>query len=202
MPTARSGLRSTGCATGPASSTAVQLSSHPPAANASIADMDRSRVAAAALTSALGLSVPGVSQPEGRWAWPVGDGSRPAVVAPFDAPDSRWGAGHRGIDLGSRVGEPVRAVADGTITHRGRVAGRPTITVTHEDGIRSTYEPVASDLGRGDRVSRGETIGRVSDEPGHCAPGTCLHLGALQGPDYLDPLPFFGARRVVLLPVP
>ena len=38
-------------------------------------------------------------------------------------------------------------------------------------------------------------------EAGHCEPRSCLHLGAKRGPDYLDPLPFFGVRRVILLPL-
>lgn len=137
-----------------------------------------------------------------RWAWPVGDGARPPLVAPFDAPEERWGPGHRGIDLGTARGEPVRAVDAGEVTHRGRIADRGTVTVTHANGVRSTYEPVDSAVRVGDRVRRGETIGRVGDEPGHCAPAACLHLGAKRGPTYLDPLGFFGARRVVLLPVP
>lgn len=134
------------------------------------------------------------------WAWPLAP--RPEVVSPFDAPTSRWGPGHRGLDLAARPGAQVRAVAAGVVTHRGRVAGRGTITVTHRDGIRSTYEPVTSTLTRGDAVARGEPIGRVGEEPGHCEPAACLHLGALRGRDYLDPLPFFGGVRVILLPVP
>lgn len=136
-----------------------------------------------------------------RWEWPVGDGDRPALAAPFDAPDERWGPGHRGIDLRTAKGAAVTAVADGVVTHRGRVAGRGTVSITHASGIRSTYEPVESSLSVGDRVTRGEVIGRVGPEAGHCAPRSCLHLGAKRGPDYLDPLPFFGARRVILLPV-
>ena len=52
-----------------------------------------------------------------------------------------------------------------------------------------------------DRLRRGEEIGRVGPEPGHCEPATCLHLGAKRDDTYLDPMGFFGARRVVLLPV-
>lgn len=143
---------------------------------------------------------PGTGRP--RWRWPVGGGSPPPLVAPFDAPETRWGPGHRGLDLGTRTGAEVRAVADGRVTHRGRVAGRPTLSITHDDGIRSTYEPVDSTLRVGERVRRGQVVGRIGDEAGHCAPRACLHVGALRGRDYLDPLPFFGAGRVVLLPVP
>ncbi|MBM6545930.1 M23 family metallopeptidase [Janibacter sp. YIM B02568] len=134
------------------------------------------------------------------WVWPLVP--RPEVVSPFDAPSSRWGPGHRGLDLRARPGQEVRAAAAGIVTHRGRVAGRGTLTVTHPDGIRSTYEPVTSRLPEGTSVEQGAVIGRVSADPGHCAPATCLHLGALRGRDYLDPIPFFGGTRVILLPVP
>ena len=137
-----------------------------------------------------------------RWQWPVGDGERPGLEAPFDAPGERWGPGHRGIDLRTAKGADVTAVADGVVTHRGRIADRGTVSITHASGVRSTYEPVDSDLSVGDHVQTGEVIGSLGPETGHCAPRSCLHLGAKRGPDYLDPLPFFGARRVILLPVP
>lgn len=155
-----------------------------------------------ALLMAGALTGPPPPAADARWSWPVGDGGRPALVAPFDAPEERWGAGHRGIDLASAPGARVHAVDGGVVTHRGRIAGRGTISVTHATGVRSTYEPVDSSVRVGDRVERGEGIGRIGEEPGHCTPAACLHLGAKRGDTYLDPMRFFGARRVILLPVP
>lgn len=158
----------------------------------------------ALLTLALVGALTGPPPPpaSARWLWPVGDGSRPAVVAVFDAPEERWGPGHRGLDLRTTTGARVTAVADGVVTHRGRIAGRGTVSITHDNGVRSTYEPVDSALAVGRRVHRGDVIGRIADDPGHCPPSSCLHLGAKRGSDYLDPLPFFGGpRRVILLPV-
>lgn len=156
---------------------------------------------ALALAGALvGLPPPPPSSP--TWLWPVGDGSRPAVAASFDAPAERWGPGHRGIDLRTAKGARVTAVADGVVTHRGAIAGRGTVSITHDSGIRSTYEPVVSDLSVGDRVRRGRVVGHIGPGANHCAPRTCLHLGAKRADDYLDPLPFLGIRRVILLPVP
>lgn len=137
----------------------------------------------------------------GLWSWPVGDGARPGLVAPFDAPRERWGPGHRGIDLTTKKGAAVTAVADGVVSHRGRIAGRGTVSITHPGGVRSTYEPVGSALAVGEWVRGGEVLGTIGNEAGHCAPLACLHLGAKRGPDHLDPWPFFGARRVILLPV-
>lgn len=161
--------------------------------------MSRALVALALVGALTGPPAP---PSQTTWQWPVGDGARPILAAPFDAPAQRWGPGHRGIDLRTAKGADVTAVTDGVVTHRGRIAGRGTVSITHDSGVRSTYEPVESSLGVGDRVRRGEDIGRIGDGGNHCAPSTCLHLGAKRGADYLDPLPFFGAGRVILLPVP
>ncbi|WP_338751332.1 murein hydrolase activator EnvC family protein [Janibacter alittae] len=157
-------------------------------------------VALAVAGALVGLPPP--SPPGPTWQWPVGDGERPAVAASFDAPDERWGPGHRGIDLRTAKGADVTAVADGVVSHRAVIAGRGTLSITHESGVRSTYEPVVSDLSVGDRVRRGQVVGHIGGGASHCAPRTCLHLGAKRADDYLDPLPYFGARRVILLPVP
>jgi murein DD-endopeptidase MepM/ murein hydrolase activator NlpD len=140
-----------------------------------------------------------VAAPRGRWRWPLVP--RPAVARPFVPPRSTWGAGHRGADLAAVVGQPVRAVADGTVTHVGVVAGRPTLTVTHPDGLRSTYEPVHASVHRGDEVRAGQVLGVVVGAGSHCTPAACLHLGALRGTAYLDPLSLLGPVRVRLLPL-
>lgn len=136
----------------------------------------------------------------GRWAWPLDP--KPEVVRPFDRPDQPWLPGHRGVDLASSIGQTVRAPTAGTITWTGVIAGRDVVVVTHADGLRSTFEPVAAIATRGTRVARGEPVGGVTSTPGHCAPSTCVHWGVLRGETYLDPLSFVGRSRVILLPVP
>lgn len=136
------------------------------------------------------------------WTWPLG--GEHVVVRPFEAPEHRYGAGHRGVDLAGSGS--VLAVADGSVRFRGSVAGRPVVSILHANGIISTYEPVSSDLAQGDAVHAGEVIGTLvmpSDEAlSHCAPDVCLHLGARRGEDYLDPLLLLGARGPsVLLPL-
>ena len=61
------------------------------------------------------------------WSWPLTP--RPAVVTPFVAPRSTYGAGHRGIDLGATQGQAVGAVDVGVVTHVGVIAGRGTMSV-------------------------------------------------------------------------
>lgn len=136
-----------------------------------------------------------------RWGWPLDP--RPEVLRRFELPTSRWGAGHRGVDLSSTVGESVYVVADGVVTHVGVIAGRGTISVLHQDGVRSTYEPVdpVQEIVQGALVTRGQPLGAVSEVAGHCAPSTCLHLGAKRDDAYLDPLTYLQRPRIILLPV-
>ncbi|WP_406830122.1 M23 family metallopeptidase [Pedococcus sp. KACC 23699] len=136
--------------------------------------------------------------PRGRWVWPLEP--PPDVVRPFIRPASTWGAGHRGVDLDASAGSAVRAVDAGVVTHVGVVAGRGTVTVLHRSGLRSTYEPVEAAVSVGDEVTRGQQLGTVA-AGGHCSPAACLHLGALRGSTYVDPLTLLGATRVRLLPL-
>ncbi|WP_374969902.1 M23 family metallopeptidase [Terrabacter sp. BE26] len=135
----------------------------------------------------------------GRWVWPLDP--RPEVVRRFDRPDQPWLPGHRGVDLAAPVGRSVLAPADGQVTWTGVVAGRSVVVVSHEGGLRSTFEPVVATVPVGTAVSRGQGVGAVTVTPGHCAPRTCLHWGVLRGETYLDPLSRVGRARVVLLPV-
>jgi murein DD-endopeptidase MepM/ murein hydrolase activator NlpD len=137
--------------------------------------------------------------PDGRWAWPLSP--RPQVARLFVRPPTPYAAGHRGVDLVARVGAPVTAVSGGTVFHVGRVAGRGTVTVLHPSGLRSTYEPVVASVRHGQRVARGSELGMVAGGPTHCGAAPCLHLGAVRGGDYLDPLLLLGPARVRLLPL-
>jgi murein DD-endopeptidase MepM/ murein hydrolase activator NlpD len=136
----------------------------------------------------------------GRWVWPLRP--QPAVVRPFLRPATRYGAGHRGVDLAGAAGQEVLAVEAGTVTHVGSIAGRGTITILHASGIRSTYEPVDPTVSTGSVVGRGARLGRLEEGGSHCAPAICLHLGAVRDEVYLDPVVFLlGGQRVRLLPL-
>jgi murein DD-endopeptidase MepM/ murein hydrolase activator NlpD len=132
------------------------------------------------------------------FGWPV-DG--PRVVRRFDPPPQPWLAGHRGVDLAAPPGAVVRAAGPGSIAYSGRIAGHGVVSVIHSGGLRTTYQPVASDLHLGDPVARGQTLGTL--EPGHpgCPVTACLHWGLRQGDTYLDPLTLLGLGRVRLLPL-
>ncbi len=146
-----------------------------------------------------GAATDGVIAPRDRWTWPLLP--RPPVIATFDAPEVRWGAGHRGVDLGATVGQEVLAPTTGVVTFRGVVVDRGVLVIETVGGLRTTFEPVDSSLTVGTAVTPGQAVASVAAAPGHCAPATCLHWGVLDGERYLDPLALVGAVRVVLLPL-
>lgn len=143
-----------------------------------------------------------VAAPEanGRWAWPLEP--EPEVVRRFDPPDQPWLPGHRGVDLAGSVGQTVLAPTDGRVSWTGVIAGRAVVVVTHDEGLRSTFEPVGRAPAVGTTVVRGHRVGEITSAAGHCAPRTCLHWGVLRGETYLDPMTFVGRPRVILLPLP
>lgn len=138
--------------------------------------------------------------------WPVGDATQPpAVVATFDPPTAPWHPGHRGVDLAATPGSRVRAAGDGVVTFAGPLAGRGVISVRHPRGLRTTYEPVLTEVAVGSLVRRGQVIGTLAQAAGQhrtCAGVACLHWGARLGDRYLDPLSLLGSPTIRLLPSP
>lgn len=121
--------------------------------------------------------------------WPVG--TRPPVVRGWDPPASPYARGHRGVDLATAPGAPVRAVAAGRVSFAGRVAGRGVVAVelaaTGEPPLRTTYEPVRAAVREGETVAAGQVVGTVEPAGSHCT-RVCVHWGLLRGGTYLDPL--------------
>lgn len=148
--------------------------------------------------NAAAMTTPSTAPEPGGVAWrpPVDD---PVLERPFAAPLSRWGAGHRGVDLAVRPGTPVRTPATGTVTFAGRVVDRDLVTITHADGLRSSLEPVAVAVSVGDVLAAGAVVGDTSTG-GHCG-DRCLHWGVRRGDTYVDPLTLLGGGPVVLLPL-
>lgn len=134
------------------------------------------------------------------FAWPL----EPHEIArPFQTPAHTYGPGHRGVDLVGPVGQPVLAAGPGLVVYSGGLVDRGVVSLEHPGGLRTTYEPVTATVTAGQRVVRGQEIGRL--EAGHpgCAarhPRTCLHWGAHRGHEYLDPLRLVGTGRLRLLP--
>jgi len=133
------------------------------------------------------------------WTAPV-DGPV-LVLRRFDPPAEPWLPGHRGVDLDADVGDPVLASGAGRVTWAAPIAGRGVVVVTHEDGRRTTYEPVDPSVSVGDAVAAGDLLGVVAPGAGHCGGvPSCLHWGLRRGGDYLDPMLLLRRGRPVLLP--
>jgi cell wall-associated NlpC family hydrolase len=134
----------------------------------------------------------------GDWAWPLQP--TPSVARPFDPPSEVWSAGHRGVDLLGRPGQPVLAPTAGRVVYAGDLAGRGVL-VLQVGALRVTFEPVDASVRVGRRVSPGEVIGHLELAHSHCLPVTCLHWGVKTGDDaYTDPMAFVGDAAIVLLP--
>jgi len=139
-----------------------------------------------------------------HWGWPLTHPSRPLrrdVLRSFDPPDQPWLSGHRGVDLRASDGDgaAILSPTDGVVSFRGTVVDRPVITIDHGDDVKSSFEPVESDLKVGQSVRRGQRIGTL--HPGHCAVSVCVHWGVRQDGDYVDPLRFIqDLRPSILLP--
>jgi len=149
------------------------------------------------LLTLLLVAAGGTVAPAARWLWPV---DPPRVISrPYLAPASPYGAGHRGIDIEARLHADVYAPADGVVHFAGLVVDRLVISIEHDGGALSSFEPVFPQVWQGDHVHRGQVIGTL--ELGHCEVVQCLHFGVRLGGEYVSPLLFLGGlERSVLLP--
>lgn len=147
------------------------------------------------------LNAPPADADGPRLGWPL---RPPVVVRTFDAPSPNWTAGHRGVDLAGRSGQPVYAAGAATVVYAGVLAGRPVVSLAHPGGLHTSYEPVRAVVRAGQSVTAGTALGSL--EAGHVGcPGVCLHWGAMWGPasraDYVDPLGLLTVTPVRLKPL-
>lgn len=119
------------------------------------------------------------------------------VIDPFRPPPQPWLPGNRGLEYATAPGTVVRAIGPGVVSFAGPVAGSLHVTVTHPDGLRSSYSFLAAVRATvGTTVAAGDVVGLAADR---------LHLGVRRGDRYLDPASLWGRRvsggRVVLVPL-
>lgn len=154
---------------------------------------DATTVAQAAAPAAIdGASI------EGSWSWPVAPPH--PVLRGYDV-SGPYDAGHRGVDLGAAPGAAVTSPADGTVRFAGVVVDRPVLSITHDNGSISSFEPVEAVVAAGDRVTRGDVVGYLSNDLAH-APSGGLHLGARVDGDYRNPLFLLGTIPAAVLVPP
>jgi murein DD-endopeptidase MepM/ murein hydrolase activator NlpD len=121
------------------------------------------------------------------------------LVRGFEVQAGTYGPGHRGVDVGGRVGEDVRAPAGGRVEFAGPVAGVTWVSLLVAPGVTVTVGPLLdAEVTAGRRVRSLARLGRLG--PGH---GTALHLSLRVDGAYLDPLPYLLDRpRPRLAPLP
>lgn len=134
----------------------------------------------------------------GQWSWPIDPPW--LVLREFQGPPTVYAAGHRGIDLASSWGAPVYSPADGTVFFSGWVVDRPVLSIAHEGGLVSSFEPVDATVVAGQQVLEGQQVGDVA-AGAHCT-ADCIHVGLRLHGDYISlMLMLRGVPRAVLYPV-
>jgi murein DD-endopeptidase MepM/ murein hydrolase activator NlpD len=151
-------------------------------------------VSMAVLTWLQAQAIAGQPLPAGTWNPPLEAPIR--LINQYRQPNSDYSAGHRGVDYLVKTGQPVLAPADGIVWFSGRVAQRPLISLRHNNGYLSEFEPVCSDLAKGEPVFAGQQIGYICQADNnylpHCANSDCLHFSLRIEGAYLSPLVFIG----------
>ncbi|MBR3013073.1 MAG: M23 family metallopeptidase [Bacteroidales bacterium] len=101
---------------------------------------------------------------------------------------------HNGVDLIAPQGDPVLAVADGTVTdiiHERKGLGN-VVEITHPGGYVTRYAHLADiKVSRGQRVQRGRRIASVGISGNSFAPH--LHFELIKDGEYLNPVDCFFA---------
>jgi murein DD-endopeptidase MepM/ murein hydrolase activator NlpD len=115
------------------------------------------------------------------------------VVRPFQAPLTRYGRGHLGVDFAAAPGTLVRAAGAGTVVFAGVVATARHVVVRHAGGLRTSYSFLASIRVRGGEVvARGEVVGTTGGRGEHHDPSV-VHFGLRIGDVFVDPMRLFAS---------
>ena len=116
-------------------------------------------------------------------------------------PPARGAGGIAASTSPGSAAQQVRAAAPGRVTHVGVVAGRPTLSVLHASGVRTTYEPVVAAVGRGDSVEIGTILGHLAAVGSTArARSACTSVPSGDGPTSTHS-GFCAAARLILLPL-
>lgn len=105
-----------------------------------------------------------------------------SIIDPFRQPSCERCAGNRGIEYSTKIGTPIVASANGTISFYGMVGGKRYLVIRTAAGRRLTYGSIANSTVRtGDTVLAGQIIGTT---------GSMLYFGVrengIRGYSYVD----------------
>jgi len=95
---------------------------------------------------------------------------------------------HNGVDYAANTGEPVAAVAPGTVTRAGWTGGGGrTVRIRHSNGYESEYLHLSAiSVRAGQRIGQGELVGKVGATG--LATGPHLHYGLKKNGSYVNPV--------------
>ena len=130
---------------------------------------------------------PASTTKDGRFIWPV-DGSVGSGFGPRIHPISGGSRMHTGVDIGASSGTPIKAADDGIVVMAGPNGGYGNWTlIDHGGGLATGYGHQSSiGVSRGQRVSRGEVIGRVGSTGASTGPH--LHWEVRVNGNPVDPM--------------
>lgn len=120
--------------------------------------------------------------------WPVDGGWVSSGFGVRADPFNGHQAVHEGVDIASRMGSPVLAVADGVVTHSGEKAGYGLLVeITHESGLITRYGHTSATLVKvGDRVKKGQEIALVGSSGRSTGPH--LHFEVVRNGSPVNPM--------------
>jgi murein DD-endopeptidase MepM/ murein hydrolase activator NlpD len=159
----------------------------------------------AVIVAALAPAAPvGATDPLTRFIWPTGGRITQGFGCTGFFAEPRYGSCrhfHGGIDIANSRGTPIRAAADGIITHVGWDQWGThnwMVIINHGGGLTTWYAHMRGrqmpGIRRGVRVSQGEIIGYM-DSTGQ-ATGVHLHWSILRNGRYVDPRNFVSGLPV------
>lgn len=126
-----------------------------------------------------------------RWVNPL---AHPNLTSSFGY---RWGRLHAGLDFGTPVGTPLRAMSSGTVVKAGPAQGYGLkIEIRYWNGVVSYYGHLSAITVKvGQKVAPGTLVG-ASGNTGHST-GPHLHLEIHPGGgDAIDPKPWLRAHKI------
>ena len=121
------------------------------------------------------------------------------VVAEFSGDDlvynetlKDWRA-HSGVDFEAKLGEEVRASADGVVEEVFDSELGRCVVVDHEDGYATMYANLSEDssLKKGDKIAKGDKIGTVGNTAlGDSTNGEHLHFEIVKDGKNVNPVDY------------
>jgi murein DD-endopeptidase MepM/ murein hydrolase activator NlpD len=133
------------------------------------------------------VPAPASTTRNGRFIWPV-NGSVGSGFGPRIHPISGGSRMHTGVDIGASSGTPIKAADGGVVVMAGPNGGYGNWTlIDHGGGLATGYGHQSSiGVSRGQRVSRGEVIGRVGSTGASTGPH--LHWEVRVNGNPVDPM--------------